>query len=137
MKDKKQHDDTPIEKFKRRRHLIKPILVVTFLILLQIGFLLYLYNSLREYVNIYNWSSTGIVLIAIIYIINMDQPIDYRVAWMIPITVFPLFGILLYLLLEILPGPKVLARRLQDNKTKNISVSRLVDLYVIYIIPGR
>lgn len=120
MKDKKQHDDTPIEKFKRRKHLIKPILVVTFLILLQIGFLLYLYNSLREYVNIYNWSSTGIVLIAIIYIINMDQPIDYRVAWMIPITVFPLFGILLYLLLEILPGPKVLARRLQDIKTKNM-----------------
>ncbi|MDO4605225.1 MAG: PLDc N-terminal domain-containing protein, partial [Helcococcus sp.] len=96
MNDKKQHYGNTIEKFKRKKHLIKPILVVTFLILLQMGFFLYLYNSLKEYADIYNWSSTGIVLIAIIYIINMDQPIDYRVAWMIPITVFPLFGILLY-----------------------------------------
>ena len=120
MNDKKQHYGNTIEKFKRKKHLIKPILVVTFLILLQMGFFLYLYNSLKEYADIYNWSSTGIVLIAIIYIINMDQPIDYRVAWMIPITVFPLFGILLYILLEILPGPKGLARRLKDIKTKNM-----------------
>lgn len=120
MKNKKEYYDKTIEKFKRRKHLVKPILVVTLLIILQIGFLLYLYNSFREYADIYSWSSTGIVLIAIIYIINMDQPIDYKVAWMIPITIFPLFGILLYLLLEILPGPKGLAKRLQDIKTRNM-----------------
>nr|WP_276938718.1 cardiolipin synthase [Helcococcus sueciensis] len=120
MKDKKQNEKNQFEQFKRKRHLIKPILVITLLIILQMAFFIYLYNSLKEYVNIYNWSSTGIVLIAIIYIINMDQPIDYRVAWMIPITVFPLFGIFLYLLLEILPGPKGLAKRLQDIKYKNM-----------------
>lgn len=118
MENKKQKNNSK-EKPRRRKHLIKPIFVVTLLIILQLGLFIYVYNFLKEYAELFNLSSLGITLIFIIYIINIDYPIDYKVAWIIPVAIFPLFGILLYILLDLVPGPKTLAKRLNLVKTKN------------------
>lgn len=108
------------EKFKRKKHWIKPIFVVTILIILQVFLFVWVYNKFTARINIVNSFWTIIRFILIIYILNLDKPMDYRMAWIIPIAALPFFGIALYLLLEIIPGPKQLSRRLKRIKSVNM-----------------
>lgn len=109
------------KEFKEKRYLVKPVFLVTILLLVQVFMFLYLYEKFVGYVDILNWVWLSIRLILIIYIINLDKPIDYRVAWIILIGLFPVFGVALYVFLEILPGPKRLSKRLEIYKKKNAS----------------
>ncbi|WAW15534.1 cardiolipin synthase [Peptostreptococcus equinus] len=104
---------------KEKKHLVKPIFLVTILILLQIFLFIFIYTIFIQKVHWINWIWIVIRFILIIHIINLDKPIDYRVAWIIPIASLPVFGIMLYLFLEILPGPRMLSRRLEKIKIKN------------------
>lgn len=113
-KIQKEKDD-----FKRNKHLIKPVLVITLLIIIQIGLFIYLYNRFVANVNTLNNLITILRVVLIVYILNLDRPIDYKVAWIIPIAALPLFGIALYILLEISPGPKRLKRRIKSIKEIN------------------
>lgn len=108
------------EKFKRKKHWIKPIFVVTILIILQVFLFVWVYNKFTARINIVNSFWTIIRFILIIYILNLDKPMDYRMAWIIPIAALPFFGIALYLLLEIIPGPKQLSKRLKRIKSVNM-----------------
>ncbi|MFM1581326.1 cardiolipin synthase [Helcococcus bovis] len=101
---------------KSKRHLVKPIFWVTIIILLQFALLIYLSNIFKgeELLINYLWSIVSYALI--IYIINLNQPIEYRVAWIIPIAILPVAGFLIYLVFEIFPGPKRLKRKLEKIK---------------------
>ncbi|EHR34655.1 cardiolipin synthase [Helcococcus kunzii] len=101
-------------RFKTKKHLIKPIMLVTILILLQIAFFIYLstrYSRSREWMDVFWWAVT---LVMIIYFVNLDKPIDYRVSWIIMVSLVPIFSIPLYIILEIIPGAKQLQRRLSS-----------------------
>ena len=101
---------------KSKRHLVKPIFWVTIIILLQFALLIYLSNIFKgeELLINHMWSIISYALI--IYIINLNQPIEYRVAWIIPIAILPVAGFLIYLVFEIFPGPKKLKRKLENIK---------------------
>lgn len=105
-----------IDNFKKKKHLVKPILVITLLILIQIGFVFYLYNLASSNKQLLDGFWAVVSFFMIVYIINLDKPIDYRVAWLILIAIAPIFGILLYMILEIVPGSKQLKRRLSGIK---------------------
>lgn len=108
------------ENFKMKKHWIKPIFVVTILIILQVFLFVWLYNKFTARINIVNSFWTIFRFILIIYILNLDKPVDYRMAWIIPIAALPFFGIALYLFLEIIPGPRQLSRRLKRIKSVNM-----------------
>lgn len=122
MKNKtfKEKLDKGKKEFKQKHYLIKPIFLVTLFILIQIVLVVYIYNRFTQSIDIFNWFWILLRIVLIIYIINLDQAIEYRLAWILPIATLPLFGALLYLFLEIMPGPKQLKRKLKNIKSKNM-----------------
>ncbi|MCR4690448.1 MAG: cardiolipin synthase [Lachnospiraceae bacterium] len=55
---------------------------------------------------------SALAIIAIIVIINSDDNPAFKMAWIIPICVFPLFGVALYLFVTTNPGSRGLAKHL-------------------------
>lgn len=116
---KNKKEKKKLIEFNEKRHLIKPFIIVVLLIVLQVFLLIYLYRYfgfLEQYIASF-WGF--LVFIMIVYFVNLDKPMDYKLSWLIPISLLPVFGILLYLILDILPGPKQLTRRLNDIISKN------------------
>ena len=87
------------------RRLIKIIFsritLVGVLLCVQLAFFLLLvfhWTSLFRYVNI---SLTVISLLVVGYIVNKNDSPEFKLAWCIPILMFPIFGGLLYLVIKI------------------------------------
>ena len=76
----------------------KRVVVVGLIILVQIVWGISLLTKLTEYSRELNIFLTVISLITVLYIINKDDNPAYKLAWIIPILSFPLFGGILYLL---------------------------------------
>mgnify|MGYP002626360932 CR=1 FL=1 len=74
---------------------------VIFLVLLQLGFLIYAYLKFREhYIGIQAFMSF-VSIIVVIYIINRPINPAYKLAWCITILFIPVFGGLFYLILSV------------------------------------
>ncbi|MBO5176879.1 MAG: cardiolipin synthase [Lachnospiraceae bacterium] len=76
----------------------KRVFVVGLIILIQICWGISMLTRLTEYSSALNMVLTVLSLFAVLYIINKDDNPAYKLAWIIPILVFPLFGGFLYLL---------------------------------------
>lgn len=76
----------------------KRIVVAGLLILVQLIWGLSLLTKLTAYSNELNTLLLVVSLLVVLYIINKDDNPAYKLAWIIPILAFPLFGGILYLL---------------------------------------
>jgi len=76
----------------------KRVFIVGLIILIQICWGISMLTKLTEYSSALNMVLTVLSLFVVLYIINKDDNPAYKLAWIIPIMVFPLFGGLLYLL---------------------------------------
>ena len=76
----------------------KRVFIVGLIILLQIGWGISMLTRLTAYSSALNMMLTFLSLMVVLYIINKDDNPAYKLAWIIPILVFPLFGGFLYLL---------------------------------------
>lgn len=76
----------------------KRIVIVGLLILVQILWGISMLTKLTEYSNVLNIVLNVLSLFAVLYIINKDDNPAYKLAWIIPILSFPLFGGILYLM---------------------------------------
>lgn len=127
MKNKEKKESIrkkTIKEFKAKRHLVKPITIISILIILQVLLFIYLYRKVEIADPILETFWALVAFVMIIYFVNLDRPMDYKLAWLIPITLAPVFGVLLYLILEILPGPKQLKMKLEriKNSYSNILI---------------
>lgn len=72
-------------------------LIIILMLLLQILVLLGSFQWLGQYLS-YIWEGMNFLgAILIIYIINKDEPTEFKLSWIIPICVFPIFGALIYI----------------------------------------
>jgi cardiolipin synthase len=86
--------------------------ILVLLIIVQI-FLLFLgFKLLEKYVVFLYGGSVFLSAILVIHIINKDENSAFKLAWIILILVFPVFGALLYLFVELQFGTKLLNARL-------------------------
>ena len=93
--------------------------IIVLLLLLQVGILFALFGWLQEYV-IYAYSSLWLLsAITVIWIINQPSNPGFKLAWMVPITLIPVFGILFYIFIETQVGTRVM-NRLLDASSKKI-----------------
>ena len=76
----------------------KRVFVVGLIILVQLLWGISMLTKLTEYSSLLNMALAFLSLLAVLYIINKDDNPAYKLAWIIPILVFPLFGGFLYLL---------------------------------------
>lgn len=67
-------------------------------IVLQLAWLLYTVTSLSDYSKVINVLLTILSLLAVIYIINSPSNPAVKMAWIVPILVFPLFGGIIFLI---------------------------------------
>lgn len=82
-------------------------------LLIQVGFLFSCIRWLSEYmVYIYGGVMVLTALVAI-HILNEKVNPSFKIAWMVPVLVFPVFGTLLYLFVQMQIGTKIIAARLR------------------------
>ena len=72
--------------------------VVGIALLLQVAWFLLGITALGSYNKIAGLCLGLLSLLVIIYIINGDSKLPYKLAWIVPIMMFPLFGGILYLI---------------------------------------
>lgn len=71
-------------------------LIIILMVLLQILVLLGSFIGLRSYFP-FIWESMNILgAILIIFIVNKDEPAEFKLSWIIPICLFPVLGALIY-----------------------------------------
>ena len=87
--------------------------VVLFL-LLQIGFLFSCFRWLSNYLVYIYGGMLALTALVVIYILNEKSNPSFKLAWVIPVVVIPVFGTFLYLFVQFQIGTKWINRRLKD-----------------------
>ena len=104
---------------KKARKLLRIIFgrtaFVVMSLLLQISILLAGFRFLSHYMVYIYGGFTLLSAFVILYVVNKDENPSFKLAWIIPITVIPVFGTLLYLSLELQWEGKIINRRLREN----------------------
>jgi len=76
----------------------KRVFIVGVIILLQIFWGISMLTKLTEYSNLLNAVLAALSLLVVLHLISKDDNPAYKLAWIIPILTFPLFGGILYLM---------------------------------------
>ncbi len=97
--------------------LFSRISIVAVLLCLQIAFfvMLMVYGaSVSQYIN---WSLTVLSLLVVQYVVDRDDAPEFKLAWCIPILIFPIFGGLLYLIIKLQSSnEKIRQNRVSEQK---------------------
>lgn len=78
-----------------------------------------LYVSYKFYERYIGYIFTGFVLLSagiVIYIINAKQNPAFKLAWIVPVLVFPFFGVTMYIFLKIQQTPKKIQKKIDKIK---------------------
>lgn len=88
--------------------------VILLLLVIQLVILFTAFRRLQQYIIYVYWLFALLSAATALLIINRPGNPAFKLSWMIPITIFPVFGILLYLFVEFQPEKAILNRRLQS-----------------------
>lgn len=86
-------------------------LIVILMLLIQLGLLVSFYHFLENYMIYIYGASIVLAVIVLLHIINDDTNPTYKMAWIIPVLVIPLFGTLLYLYTHLQIEVRLLTKR--------------------------
>ena len=90
------------------------------LLLLQIFFLIFMVTRLGERFVLVYFLLIVLDVVLLVYITNKNEPISYRMAWIVAISIFPLFGGVSYLFLKLSQQfPKSLDMRNQKQSKES------------------
>lgn len=92
--------------------------VIVLMLLIQIGILMIAFGKLQGYVVYAYWLFSLMSAVTVIIIINRPGNPGFKLAWMVPITLFPVFGVLMYIFVETQIGTRVMNKMLNDSSRK-------------------
>lgn len=92
--------------------------IIFLLLFLQIGLLFVLFKWLQEYMGLAFWSLSLISALTVIWIVNQPTNPGFKLAWMVPITLIPVFGVLLYVFVETQMGTRLMNRMLNESSKR-------------------
>lgn len=95
------------------RFLFSRTMITMLLLLVQIAIYVGVFRWLSAYSSAFYYIFTGLSVICIIYIINCKENPAFKLAWMIPLCAFPVFGVALYFFIKIDLGSWNLSNRLK------------------------
>lgn len=94
-------------------------IITILLVLLQVFFLFATFQWFQN-IPIITYILNGLGVLALIYIVNSNENPAFKLAWVIPICAFPVFGIAFYLFVTLNTGnymlQKKLNRRIEETK---------------------
>ena len=87
--------------------------MILILLFIQVLILAIMFLKLTDYI-IYLYSFfTVLSTILVIYILNKKEDPSFKLAWIIPILLVPVFGCIFYLFVEFQYGVKIINKRLE------------------------
>ena len=84
---------------------------VVLFMLIQILFLFGVFRWLKDYSLMVYGGFTILSALVVIHMINKRENSSFKLAWIVPVLVIPVFGTLLYLYVELEIGAKLIAKR--------------------------
>lgn len=99
--------------------LISRLFIVGMLLFLQVIWFIIFIEILGRYSNLINGMLTLLSMAAVLWLVNKRDNPAYKLAWVIPILLFPLFGGFMYLFL----GDKKPSKKLRDKMVTIYSVT--------------
>lgn len=107
------------------KFLCSRVVIVTLAILVQFCFLLFIVLKLSSY-GLYAYVSLQLVsLVVVLWIVTKRDNPSYKIAWIIAILIFPIFGGIFYLVFGNKTMDKKQAQRIRDYAYKQVEESRL------------
>ena len=91
--------------------LFSRVVIVGFILFLQVAYFLILLFRLGNYSTEIHAAFTMISIVVVLYIVNKNDNPGYKLAWIVPILAFPLFGGILYVAM----GDKKPARKMRKK----------------------
>ena len=80
------------------------IMMVVILMLLQIALMLWVFTIMGEYSQWALYSLNILAAVLVVVIINSNDNPAFKLAWMVPLCVVPVFGAVLYIMVRINPA---------------------------------
>ncbi len=109
---------------KGKKGLVKVVygrtLIVLLIVLIQLVVLFSIYMFLKEYLTYVVGASTVLSGIVLLYIINNRTNPMYKISWIIPVALIPIFGTLLYLFMHL----KIETRFISKKYHKSLKETR-------------
>ncbi|MEA4814725.1 MAG: cardiolipin synthase [Oscillospiraceae bacterium] len=97
-----------------KRILFGRTIVIIFLLALQIYLLFAAWNWLSGYLTIITSAQEVIGLVTVVFIFNRRENPSYKLVWMIPVLVFPIFGTLFYIFVQLNLGTLRERKRIKE-----------------------
>jgi len=105
-----------------KNKLLKPLkiifrrrVLVILTLLAQIGLIFFLIAGTGIYIKYSYWVLSVVSVIVCIYLINKNDKPGYKLTWIFLILLFPFFGGILYIVLNIWSNPKKIRKSLRKN----------------------
>lgn len=106
------------------KRIVQSRLIITgILVLLQLVFLIYFILRLQKYMQYYFFVSIVLSISFMIFLINRPGKNEFKIAWSIPIMIFPVLGVIFYSLYLTDKGEKYAKRALQNSKEQIANLS--------------
>ncbi len=116
---KDNHGKKKIKNFLYRR------VIMTFLLIaLQIAVFILFLVKLNPYLEYYFGGSVVLSTVFMIYLSNCEGKNEFKIAWIVPLVLFPLFGVLAYVFFHTNPGGLKLKKKLSITKEKTKQFSK-------------
>ena len=104
---------------QKRNKLLKIIfsrtIIFILLLCIQLAILFAYCIWMQEYMIYIYGGFTALAAFLTLYIINREDNPDYKLAWIIPILVFPVFGGLFYLFIKCQLGSRILHHKITER----------------------
>ena len=88
-------------------------LLVVLGFVLQFALMIVTFMYLREYSMIVYAAFVVVGLLVVLHLYNGRGTPEFKLVWMLPVLVFPVFGSIFYLYIYLQPGTKIIKRRLE------------------------
>ena len=89
--------------------------IIILLVLIQVGFLLLLFQFLRDYVFTFYWATVFLGFCLVVAMIGKPGNPAFKISWIVPILMFQLFGALFYLYMNTQLGSFRLNKRIREE----------------------
>ena len=99
--------------------MMSKVFIVSFLALLHLGAMVLLFYTLADYTRIFSFSLRVLSLLMTLYIIKKDEIPEYKLLWILFITLIPLLGGLFYIFFGNKQPSKRLRKKLEKVEKKH------------------
>ena len=111
------------------KFIFSKITISILILLIQILLLYIIFEFFFKYI-VWIIGGTGLLsIIIVLYLINSKTNPSYKIAWIIPVLVFPVIGVALFLFCHFELSIKFVSKKLRNSRIKNKKIYNKIFLY--------